>query len=149
MTIPLKSQGTTLHISSENADETAYASATFVKVGHVVSIGEPSGSAQKIDVSHLESEAKEFDMGLPDNGDVEIGMNALTLDTGQTELFEAKELQDKRHIKITRKDGSIRHFKAYVLKMNDFGMGVDSKVPASATLAITGGITRVPAPVTP
>lgn len=139
----IKSQGSTIHISEEDADATAYATATFVKIGQVKSIGEPDGEAAEIDTTHLESTGKEFLMGLNDNGKVAISMNALTTDTGHEELFTARDAQELRWIKITRSDGKIRYFKAVVLKMTDVGMEVDGVVPSSATLRISGAITRV------
>jgi len=142
MGIPLKAKGTTLHISSDDAETTAYGSAAFVKVGQVSNIGPPSGTAQKIDTTHLESVAKEFLMGIPDNGDIEVSGNALDTDNGQDEMEAAKNAQELRWVKITRSDGSVRYFMAVVLKFTDFEMGVDAKVPFSATFGISGAILK-------
>ena len=141
----IKAQGTTLHISTQDADATAYASATFVKVGEVTNIGEPDGEAADIDVTHLESEEKEYLSGVPDSGTIGIGMNAMTDDDGHEEMYAAKDQQERRWIKITRSDGAIRYFKGLVKKMNDIGAEVDNKVPASATIRISGKVIRVPA----
>jgi hypothetical protein len=138
----LRSQGTTLHISLEDAATTVFGSATFVKVGQVSNIGAPSGTAAKVDTTHLESDAKEFMMGIPDNGDVEVSGNSLDSDAGHDEMDEAKDAQEMRWFKVTRSDGSIRRWRGYVLKFTDFEMGVDAKVPFSSTVAINGAIAK-------
>lgn len=139
----IKSQGSTIHISEENGDTEPYATATFVKIGKVKSIGEPDGEASEIDTTDLDSTDKEFLMGLNDNGKISISMNAVTTDVGHTELFAARDAQELRWIKITRSDAKVRYFKAVVLKMTDIGAEVDGVVPSSATLRISGAITRV------
>tara|TARA_R110000787_G_scaffold94640_2_gene197455 strand:+ start:92 stop:517 length:426 start_codon:yes stop_codon:yes gene_type:complete len=141
----MKSQGTTVHISNE-VTTTAYASATFAKIGRVRSIGEPDGEAAEIDTTDLDSVGKEFLMGIPDNGKITLGMMAETDDVGHTELSEARDAQELRWIKITRTDGSIRYFAAVVLRYTDIGMEVDGVVPSSASLRISGAIVKVPAP---
>ena len=73
----LKSQTSTVHISAEDADGVGYGAASFAKVGEVTNIGAPSGEAAEIEVTHLESEAKEYLLGLPDEGNIELAMNAI------------------------------------------------------------------------
>lgn len=143
----MKSQGTVIAVSAENAATTAYATATFTPVGEVTDIGEPDGEAAEIDTTHLGSTDMEFLMGLNDNGNIALTGNATTpLDAGHTELFEANGLQESRWIKITRVDGSIRYFKAFVKRMQDIGMSVNGRVPFSSALRISGAVTRVAAP---
>lgn len=139
----IKAQGSTVHISVENADTTAYASATFQKVSETTSIGEPDGEAAEIDTTHLESTDKEFMMGLNDNGNIALSGNAKTSDAGHDEMFDANALQEPRWFRITRSDGAIRYFKGFVKKMTDIGMEVDGKVPYSASVRISGAVTRV------
>lgn len=138
----LKSQTSTVHISNEDADSTAYGSATFDKVGEVTSIGAPSGEAADIDTTHLESEAKEYLVGLPDEGNIEIAMNAIESDNGHSELITAKDAQDRRWLKITWSSGSVWYIKALVKKYT-WSAGVDAKIEASASFRTSGAWTRV------
>lgn len=138
----LKSQTSTVHISNENADSTVYGSATFDKVGEVTTIGAPSGEAADIDVTHLESLAKEYLIGLPDEGNIEIAMNAIVSDAGHTELITAKDAQTRRWLKITWSNGTVFYIKALVKKYT-WSAGVDNKIEAAASFRTSGAWTRV------
>ncbi|WP_257556415.1 phage tail tube protein [Sphingobium sp. CFD-2] len=133
----IKSQGTTVHISNEDADATAYGSATFAKVGEVDNVGEPSGEAADIDVTHLESEAKEYLIGLPDNGNIAISGNFVPDDTGQLELRDAKDVQERRWLKITWSSGDVWYIKALVKKYAA-SAAVDGKTPFSSSFRTSG-----------
>lgn len=137
----LKSQTSTVHISNEDADTTTYGSATFDKVGEVTSIGAPDGEAADIDTTHLESLAKEYLVGLPDNGNIEIGMNAIASDAGHSELITALGAQNRRWLKITWSNGNVWYIKALVKKYT-WNAGVDSKIEASSSFRTTGAWTR-------
>ncbi len=137
----LKSQTSTVHISNEDADSTAYGSATFDKIGEVTNIGAPSGEAADIDTTHLESTAKEYLTGLPDEGNIEIAMNAIS-DTGHTELITAKDAQTRRWLKITWSSGAVWYIKALVKKYT-WSAGVDSKIEAASAFRTSGAWTRV------
>jgi len=138
----IKSQTSTVHISNESADSTAYGSATFDKVGEVTNIGAPSGEAADIDTTHLESTAKEYLIGLPDNGNIEIGMNAIEGDAGHSELITAMNAQTRRWVKITWSSGSVWYIKALVKKYT-WSAGVDAKIEAAASFRTSGAWTRV------
>jgi hypothetical protein len=128
----LKSQTSTVHISNEDADTTAYGSATFDKIGEVTNIGAPSGEAADIDTTHLESLAKEYLIGLPDEGNIEIAMNAIASDAGHSELITAKDAQNRRWLKITWSNGNVWSIKVLVKKYT-WSAGVDSKIEAAAS----------------
>ena len=137
----LKSQTSTVHISNEDADLTAYGSATFAKVGEVTSIGAPSGEAADIDTTHLESTAKEYLIGLPDEGNVELAMNAVAADAGHTVLIAAKDAQSRRWVKITWSSGAVWYIKGLIKKYT-WSAGVDSKIEAAAAIRTSGAWTR-------
>jgi hypothetical protein len=138
----LKSQTSTVHISNEDADSTVYGSATFDKVGQVTNIGAPSGEAADIDTTHLESLAKEYLVGLPDEGNIEIAMNAIAGDDGHDELITAKDDQSRRWLKITWSNGDVWYIKALVKKYT-WSAGVDAKIEAAASFRTSGAWTRV------
>ncbi|CAN5335149.1 hypothetical protein BH10PSE12_BH10PSE12_02700 [soil metagenome] len=142
-----KSQGTTLHISNEDADVTAYGTATFVKVSETASIGEPDGEAADIDVTHLESVEEESLSGIPRNGSIAVsGFASRDDDAGQAEMHAARLAQERRWIKITLSTGAVRYFKGTVKKFADFSAAVDGAVPFNGTIKIAGVVTRVDAP---
>lgn len=138
----LKSQTSTVHISNEDADSTAYGSATFDKIGEVTNIGAPSGEAADIDTTHLESAAKEYLVGLPDEGNIEIAMNAIEGDDGHDEMITAKDAQNRRWLKIVWSSGSIWYIKALVKKYT-WSAGVDAKIDAAGSFRTSGAWTRV------
>lgn len=138
----LKSQTSTVHISNESADTTVYGSATFDKVGEVINIGAPSGEAADIDTTHLESTAKEYLIGLPDEGNIELAMNAMTDDVGHLELITAKDAQERRWLKITWSNADVWYVKALVKKYT-WSAGVDTKIEAAASFRTSGAWTRV------
>ena len=137
----IKSQTSTVHISAENADSTVFASATFSKIGQVTNIGAPSGEANDIDTTHLESTAKEYLTGLPDNGNIEISMNAVSSDAGHLELIDALDAQERRWLKITWSNGDVWHIQALVKKYT-WSAGVDAKIEAAASFRTSGAWTR-------
>lgn len=138
----LKSQTSTVHISNEDADITAYGTATFVKISEVTNIGAPSGEAADIDVTHLESAAKEYLVGVPDEGNIELAMNAVDADPGQLELIDAKDTQQRRWIKITWSNGEVWYAKGLVKKYT-WSAGVDSKIEAASSIRTSGAWVRV------
>ncbi len=137
----LKSQTSFVEISPEDADATAYGSATFEKIGEVTNIGAPSGEAADIDVTHLESLAKEYLVGLPDEGNIEISMNAIAGDAGHDELLDAKDTQERRWLKITWSNGDVWHIKA-LCKKYTWSAGVDAKIDAAASFRTSGAWVR-------
>lgn len=137
----LKSQTSKVEISTEDADATSFGTATFEKIGEVTNIGAPSGEAADIDVTHLESTAKEFLTGLPDNGNIEIAMNAVSSDPGHDELLAAMDTQERRWLKITWSNGDVWSIKALVKKYT-WSAGVDSKIDAAASFRTSGAWTR-------
>lgn len=136
-----KAQGSTVHVSNEDADITAFAAATFAKIGEVKDIQPAGGEAADIDVTHLESAAKEYLVGLPDGGTQQIMFNSLDSDPGQDEMVEAMEVQESRWFKITWASGAVWHYKGRVKKVDRSG-GVDKELTGSASIRMSGVLVR-------
>lgn len=141
MSNAIKSQGTIFEISNEDADATVYGSATWNIVGEVSDVGEPSGEAPDIDVTSLGSTAREYLIGLPEEGNIQIQGNFLPTDTGQLELIDAKASQNRRWIRITWTSGAIWYAKALVKKYAA-SAATDGKVPFTAAMRISGAWTH-------
>lgn len=140
-TSAIKSQGSKVYLSNQNADTTVYGSATFAQVGQVHTIGAPSGQANDIETTHLDSTAKEYIVGLPDNGSITIGMNALSGDAGHTVALTALGDQNRRWLKIVWSNGDTWSI-AVLVKDYTWAGGIDAKVDASMSLRTTGPWTR-------
>lgn len=141
----VKSQGTTMHVSNEDADATVYATATFAKVNGLRSIGAPDGEAAEIDTTDLDSTGTEFMMGLPDNGKFSVSGHVVDGDLGQAEMLEARNAQQVRWVKITDSAGDIAYFKAVFPRVSNMGAEVNGVKPFEGTVRISGGITYVAA----
>src|SRR5690242_5008086 len=63
---------------------------TMTAIGEVVSAGGFDGVADEIDTTHLRSTAKEYLIGLQDFGNVQLEMNLVPTDTGQTKCRNLK-----------------------------------------------------------
>jgi len=136
----LKSQGVGIYLSDDASPE------VFTEVPDVVSISGPDGSASEIDVTALDSTAKEFLMGLPDEGTVSLDLiwGGETSNTQQVALRTARANQTQKNfqIKLTDSPQSTYQFNAYVTGWS-LTAGVDDAVKATVTLRITGAVSVV------
>lgn len=133
----IKSQGTFVRFSNEVAPTTAYGAATWETIGQVSDVGEPSGEAADIDVTHLMSDAMEYLIGLPDNGAIQISGNFAPDDDGQNLLVTAEDDQDKRWLELNWSDGTIWYYQAFCKKYKP-SAAVNGKVPFTASFRTTG-----------
>lgn len=112
----------------------------LVEIKEVTNFSGFDGQAAEIDVTHLQSAAKEFIMGLQDFGGFNLDVNYLPDDPGQSEARAAKAARTKKQFQLTLSDGTIATFSAYVMSAPLSG-GVDAKVDGSFQLRITGDVT--------
>lgn len=137
MTNAIKSQGTLVYLSNENASTTAYGSSTFTKLSETATVGESSGEAADIDVTHLESTAKEYLIGLPDNGNLPLSGNFVPGDTGQTRAIYSLDNQQYCWLKIIWSNGTIWYYMACCKKFTP-SADVDGKVPFTSSWRTSG-----------
>ena len=116
-----------------------------VEIGQVVAFNGPSGSAGKIDVTNLGSTAKQFLMGLRDEGDISLDViyDPSTV-VGHEQLFLDRGTRTERGwiIKISTGDsetGQKLGGRAYCTGFSITG-AVDDAIKATMTLAITGAV---------
>ena len=135
----LKSQGCLIGLWDGSASPT-----TYPEIPDVMSITGPDGSAAEIDVTCLDSTAKEWLMGLPDEGTVSLEMvwGGETDNAIQRQLRTARATQTLSYfqIRLTDSPQSTYTFTAYVTGWS-LSLGVDDVVKASVTLRITGAVT--------
>ena len=136
-----EAQGTQFFWSSDTAASTADARL----VGEVTDFSGPGGQAAIIDVTNLNSTAKEKLVGLRDEGQVSMTLNLSFSDAGQIALRADRATRSRRRAVIKFNDNTTDAaktkacFDAYVMGFSITG-AVDNKVSANAVLEITGAV---------
>ncbi len=125
---------------TDNTDAATMTPQTWTEIGEVTDFSGPDGSASEIDVTHLQSTAKEFLMGLKDEGTYSLSINWVPDDAGQAACREARDTREKKDFKVTYSDDSTATFEGYIMAMSGGG-AVDDKVSGSITIRITDEIT--------
>lgn len=131
----LKTQGVTIKRGNDNSP------LTYTLIAEVTDFDGPGGQASEIDVTSLDSTAKEFLLGLRDEGDFSFTCNLVPGDTGQAGLRSDRDyatLQDFQ-ITLTNTPATTLTFQAYVKEFRIKG-GLDDKISASVTLRISGPV---------
>lgn len=115
---------------------------TFQVIGEIMQFDGPGGSASVIDVSTLQSAAKEKRIGLADEGQFTFEMNLDPSDVQQNALRADRAGRVLRNFRIILTDTSATTliFSAFVLEFKIAG-AVDQVVKASVSLEISGPVT--------
>ena len=124
---------------TDNTDAATATPVAWTAIGEVTDFSGPDGTASEIDITHLQSTAKEFLMGLPDEGSISLSINWAPADTGQLAVKAARKARTKKDFKITYSDKSTASFKGYVMGLST-DAAVDDKVNGSITLRVTGEV---------
>lgn len=134
----IKTQGTKFEINTTGS--------TYVPVkGFRGFTGLGGGSASVIDVTDMDSTAKEKIMGLQDEGQINVDFLYLPKDAGQILVRAARTGSSVLKVRITLADGTTFAFSSYVLSFEK-SVGADDVVTSSSTLEITGPVTETAAP---
>lgn len=143
MSQKLKSQTSTFEVLDPGASPD-----TWVPVGGVRAINDlRSGTATEIDVSDLSSTAKEFVLGLADNGAMNLEMLYDPEDQGQIILETLRESSDSNQFRITIPNPlnspatTVFTFVGFVQTF-PFSIGVDAAITGTVTIRITGAISK-------
>lgn len=129
----IKTQGFVFEIG--NGDDPL----TYTAVEEIMSFNFFDGSANEIDVTHLQSTAKEFLIGLQDFGSGSLEVSHLPGATGQNLMRTAKASGDIQDFQITFSDASTATFQGFVLS-NSITGGVDDKVGGTFDIRISGDV---------
>jgi hypothetical protein len=114
---------------------------TFSKVGNVQDFTPDGGSATVIDVTNMDSTAKEKRQGLQDNGNYSLTYDSDDTDVGQLRLIAARAAQAVVVFKQYYPGGlKIRAWQGFVQKVTEPAAGVDKVLRSSATIVVTGSI---------
>lgn len=113
----------------------------WTKVENLVSFKGFDGQASELDVTDLDSTAKEFRLGLQDWGTFSFDVNKDFTDPGQVALDTAKRTATLKTFKLTLPNLKTKTFDAYV-KNTPLEGGVDAVLKATGvSLRITGDVT--------
>ncbi len=116
---------------------------TFARVGNVQDFTPDGGTATVIDVTNMDSTAKEKRQGLQDNGNYALTYDADDTDVGQLRLLAARAAQAVVVFKQFYPGGlKIRAWQGFVQKVTEPVAGVDKVLRCSATIVVTGPIAR-------
>ena len=112
---------------------------TYTEVKEVKTFTAFDGAAAEIDITNLQSTAKEFIMGLQDNGNMSLDLNYLSADPGQVLVRAAKASRVLQDWQLTFSDATTATFQGFVTTAPRSG-GVDAAVETSFTIRITGAV---------
>lgn len=111
-------------------------------VGGIISFSGMDGEASDIDITTLDSTAKEFRQGLQDFGNFTIELLRDPNDAGQDEMLTQKAAQTSSTCVLTLPDDvvlNVATFTAYVKSLSTSG-AVDEVARGTGNLKITGSV---------
>jgi len=134
----LESQGTKLYIQNTGVSPVAYQAIT--EVGN---LSGPGGSGNVIDVTDLDSTAKEKRMGLNDEGQLSFDINYIPTNTQHALLRTNRAARTETSFRLDFTDSPITQwtFSAFITGFS-VSNTVDDVMKASVTLEITGSISE-------
>lgn len=131
----IRAQGTIFAI-----DTSVSGGPTYTAIKNIKSFSGMDGSSSEIDVTNLDSPAKEYRVGLEDNGQFNIELDRDMSDIGQTALLAARDSQESKLFKLSLSNGVFATFTGFVKKFSLSG-GVDAVVKGSVDIRISGSVT--------
>ena len=130
----INSQGATVEINTGTVG-----SETWTPISNINSFSGLDGEASEIDVTNLDSTAKEFRIGLKDNGGFSLEIHVDYADAGQNALRAAGD--DVQGFKVTLADATELAFSGLVKNADAINVGVDAVVTGSVSIRVTGAVT--------
>ena len=120
---------------------------SMVEISEITDFSGPGGQAAVIDMTHLQSTAKEKKIGLRDEGQLSLSVNFNATDAGQKQCLADRAGRLQRLYDIAYTDTSIGSshypsrdwFMGYCLGFTKSG-AVDDKVPAQIVIEIDGPV---------
>jgi hypothetical protein len=125
---------------------TAYSSAgtatpvTWVQVKEIKTYSGFDGERSEHDVSNLDSTAKEFRLGLKDNGTFSANISVVHSDAGQTACQTAHGSDSVSNFKLVLPNAEVGTFSGQVKSMPESG-GVDAIIEGSINIRVSGDVT--------
>lgn len=130
----VSAQGSRLEIGTQTDKGVAW-----TRIKNVKSFSGFDGQAAEIDVTDLDSTAKEFRTGLQDHGNFQFDINVNRTDPGQLAVEAARKSGAVTPFRLTLPDKQAATFDALV-KSTPLQGSVDAVLTGSVTLRITGDV---------
>lgn len=131
----------TVNIDSSNFGSVATSSTatpqTFTPIANIHDYTGFDGSASEVDVTNLQSLAKEYNPGLEDFGQFSMNLDIDNTDPGQIAMRAAKTAQNKTYFQLVMRNGKSRVFFGFVKKLSEAG-AVDGVVKGACDMRISG-----------
>lgn len=131
----ITAQGTTLAYNSGTT-----ATPVWSPITNLTDVSGFTQAANVIDVTDLDSVAKEKRLGLQDWGQLTLALNINLTETSHSALLAAKKAGSLQMFKMTLSDASTIAFSAYVSSF-PISAKVDAVVSGSVSLEVSGDIT--------
>lgn len=131
----ISAQGATVQI-----DDSTQGTAD-VNIANVKSFSGLDGEASEIDVTNLQSTAKEYRLGLQDFGSFSMEINPDYSDSGQNVLRAAQASGAVKTFLVTLPGGTTLEFEGIVKNASSISGGVDAVLDGSVSIRITGDVT--------
>lgn len=115
----------------------------FRKIAEAKTVNRDGADRPDIDVSHLESEAREYRQGLRDSGSFSLEMNWIHDDVGQLRLQTAEGEDEPSEFKVEYPNGKVSYFQGFVKSVNGPNASVDGTLMLTASIRISGTVRTV------
>src|SRR6185436_15217948 len=114
---------------------------SFSNIPEIKTLGGPDGSAPTIDVTDLDSTAREYVLGLKDEGSFSLGINYIPANVVHAQLRSAWANRTQLQFRVTFTDSgtTVWEFSGYVTGFSQQA-AVDSVIEATVGIKITGSI---------
>ena len=115
------------------------------KIGHVVSIGDIGGEAEQVDVTALDSLAREYELGFTDNGTLEITQNLTDGEYEDMTAYQASGETFKWGLSVANRAGTqVIGLQGSGIMQNVklTGIDVSGVIQVVSTIKISGAITQ-------
>lgn len=123
----------------DNTDTATATPVTLTQIKELKTFSGFDGQASEIDVTNLDSTAKEFRLGLVDEGGFSFEMNQVNSDAGQQALRASRDAGTLKTYVLTFPNGETATFTAFAKAVPTAG-GVDGVVTSSVALRISGSV---------
>ncbi len=130
----ISAQGSSIAINTATTGE-----AVWTKIKNIISFTGFDGAASEIDVTDLDSTAKEFRLGLQDHGKFSFEMHIDRADPGQVALEAAHKAGKVVQLKLTLPNDETATFNVLV-KSTPITGGIDAVLKGSVETRVTGDI---------
>jgi|SRR5690625_3249375 len=115
---------------------------TFTHISQITNFSGLGGAGAEIDVTTLDSTAREYAMGLADNGEFSFDLVLDPDDPGQAALRTARDDRTQHNIEIELTDSTPTTI-GFLASVREFSItgGVDEVLRGTVTLRVSGAVT--------